>query len=231
MLNTINDIFMINEIGTITTVREVIFTILVSFVLGLMISYTYIKTYKGKFYSQTFAHTLIILGVVISIVIVAIGSNIARAFSLAGALSIIRFRSSIGDPRDIAFIFFVLGAGLASGAGLFIPAAVFTVILCALIFVLYHIDFGARDGKQKILKITVPENLNFEGLFDDLLKEHLEEFSLQSIRTTNLGTMFELVYSIRSKDNVDEKTLIDDIRSRNGNLNVTILMDEQLMNN
>ncbi|SNS62773.1 protein of unknown function [Anaerovirgula multivorans] len=231
MIQSINDIFMFNEIGTITTMREVIITIFISFILSVMISYTYIKTYKGKFYSQTFAHTLIIVGVVIAIVIVAIGSNIARAFSLAGALSIIRFRSTIGDPRDIAFIFFVLGAGLASGAGLFLPAFVFVILLCGLIFLLHYMDFGARDGKQKILKIMVPENLNFEGLFDDILEEHLEEYSLMSIRTTSLGTMFELVYSIRSKGINEEKNLMDEIRSRNGNLNVTVLLDEQLMNN
>ncbi|AOY78261.1 DUF4956 domain-containing protein [Clostridium formicaceticum] len=220
---------MLNEIGTITTLREVIITILISFLLGWMISYTYIKTYKGRFYSQTFAQTLIIVGVVISIIIVAIGSNIARAFSLAGALSIIRFRSTIGDPRDIAFIFFVLGAGLASGAGLFIPAIVFVAMLCGLIFILYNLDYGAKKEKQKILKIMVPENLNFEGLFDDLLEKYLEEFSLMSIRTTNLGTMFELMYSIKSREGTEEKALMDDIRSRNGNLNVIILLDEQLM--
>ncbi|KJF25882.1 cell division protein FtsZ [Clostridium aceticum] len=220
---------MLNEIGTITTLREVIITIVISSLLGLMISYTYTKTYKGRFYSQTFAQTLIIVGIVISIIIVAIGSNIARAFSLAGALSIIRFRSTIGDPRDIAFIFFVLGAGLASGAGLFIPAIVFVAMLCALIFILYHLDYGAKKEKQKILKIMVPENLNFEGLFDDLLQQHLKEFSLMSIRTTNLGTMFELMYSIKTKEETEEKVLMDDIRARNGNLNVVILLDEQLL--
>lgn len=220
---------MWNELGTITTLKEVVVTIFISFLLGLIISYTYIKTYRGRYYSQTFAQTLIIVGVVISIIIVAIGSNIARAFSLAGALSIIRFRSTIGDPRDIAFIFFVLGAGLAAGAGLFLPAAVFVMILSGLIYGLYYINYGSKRGKEKTLKITVPENLNFEGLFDDVLQSHLEAYSLLSVRTTNLGTMFELVYSIRTSDTVSEKALIDDIRARNGNLNVTILLDQQLM--
>lgn len=229
MLQSINDIFMLNEIGTITTIREVIITIFISFILSLIISYTYIKTYKGRLYSQTFAQTLVILGVVISIIIVAIGSNIARAFILSGALSIIRFRSAIGDPKDIAFIFFVLGAGLAAGAGLFLPAIIFVVLLSALIFLLYSLDFGNNKGKNKMLKITVPENLNYEGLFDDILEKYLEEFTLMKVQTTELGTMFELVYSIVNKADGNEKDMIDDIRSRNGNLKVILLLDQQLM--
>lgn len=231
MLQTINDIFMFNEIGTITTIREVVITVFVSFILATIISYTYIKTYKGQLYTQSFTHSLIIVGVVISIIIVAIGSNIARAFSLAGALSIIRFRSTMVEPRDVAFIFFVMGSGLATGAGLLLPAVVFVTLLCGLIFLLYYMDFGARDGREKILKIMVPENLNFEGIFDDILEEQLEDYSLMSIRSASLGTMFELVYSIRSKEGNDDKDLLDGIRSRNGNLNVTILLNEQLMNN
>lgn len=227
MLQSIQDIFMFNEIGIITTTREVVVTVFISFLLSMMIATTYIKTYKGKMYSQTFAHTLVIVGVVISIIIVAIGSNIARAFSLAGALSIIRFRSTMGEPRDIAFIFFVMGAGLTAGAGLLIPAFVFVVLLCGLIFLLYYMNFGEKDERQKILKIMIPENLNFEGLFDDVLQQYLEEYSLMMIRTAGLGTMFELIYSVRSKGPSEDKNLIDEIRSRNGNMDVILLLDQQ----
>jgi len=229
VLQSINDIFMLNEIGTITTIREVIITVFISFILCLIISYTYTKTYKGKLYSQNFVQTLVIIGVVISIIIVAVGSNIARAFSLSGALSIIRFRSSVGDPKDIAFIFFVLGAGLATGAGLFIPAIIFVILLSALILLLYSLDFGGNRGRNKLLRITVPENLNYEGLFDDILEKHLEEFTLMRVQSTELGTMFELVYSIVNKMDSSEKDMLDDIRSRNGNLKVMLILDQQVM--
>lgn len=229
MTEFLNSILQYGEATTRATVLEVSLTIGISFVLGLLISYTYIKTYRGRYYSQSFLHTLIIVGVVISVIIVVIGSNIARAFSLAGALSIIRFRSAIRDPRDVAFIFFAMGTGLACGAGLFLPAIAFTIILCGLIYLLFKLDYGSRRAMQKLLKITIPENLNYEGLFDDILKENLEYFSLLSVRTTNLGTMFELVYSIRGKEKGSEKVLMDEIRARNGNLNVTILLDEQSM--
>lgn len=230
MVESLQEIFMYNEVGIIITTREVIITLFIAFILGVIISWTYMKTYKGKLYSQIFAHTIVIVTVVISIIIVAIGSNIARAFSLAGALSIVRFRSIISDPKDIAFIFFALGAGLASGAGLFLPAICFVLILSALIFLLYYLDFAARDSKQKVLKIMVPENINFEGLFDDVLDKYLEEYSLSSIRTARLGTMFELLYSVRSRGLEEDKELMDEIRSRNGNMDVILLLDEQLIN-
>ena len=218
---------MLSDIGIRATISEIILAIAVSFSLGLIISFVYKKTYKGPFYSQDFVHTLVIIGVVISIIIVAIGSNVARAFSLAGALSIIRFRSSIGNPRDIAFIFFVMGAGLATGAGLLLPAIIFVVVLSSLIYLLHMLNYGAKKEKNKILKITVPENLNYEGIFDETFNEHLLEYTLLSVSTVSLGTLFELVYSIRISDDMSDKNLIDDIRAINGNLKVSLILDAQ----
>lgn len=229
MADRIMDIFMLQEIGTVTTIREVIITVFVSFILSMIIAYVYIKTYRGRFYSQNFVQTLVIIGVVISIIIVAIGSNIARAFSLSGALAIVRFRSIIADPKDIAFIFFVLGAGLATGAGLLVPAIIFVILLSALILLLDAVDFGKNRGKNKLLKITIPENLNYEGLFDDVLEKYLKEYTLLRVRTVELGTMFELVYSIVHGEEVNEKDMIDEIRARNGNLRVDVIMDQQYM--
>jgi hypothetical protein len=121
-MNELIDLLQLNEIGARATAVEVIFTVLVCFALQVLISYSYIRTHRGRFYSQSFVHTLIIVGVTISVIIIVIGSNIARAFSLAGALSIIRFRSAIRDPRDVAYVFFSMGVGLACGAGLFTAA-------------------------------------------------------------------------------------------------------------
>ncbi len=222
-----DDLFQLGEIGTRVTINEVIFSILISFGLGILIGLVYYKTHRGQYYSQSFVHTLIIVQVVIAIVIVAIGSNIARAFSLAGALSIIRFRSAIRDPRDVAFIFFAMGTGLAIGAGLYAPAVVFTLLLSALIFLLYKWDFAAKKERKKLLKISIPENLNYEGLFDDIFARYTEYATLISVRTTSLGTMFELLYSIRNVESISDKLIIDEIRTRNGNLNVSIVLDQQ----
>ncbi|TCK93404.1 uncharacterized protein DUF4956 [Natranaerovirga hydrolytica] len=226
-MQAINEIFKFNDIATKATISEVVITMAVSFMLSLIISFVYKKTYKGQYYSQDFVHTLVIIGVVISIIIVAIGSNIARAFSLAGALSIIRFRSSITNPRDIAFIFFVMGAGLATGAGLLVPAIVFAFILSFLIYILYLTNYGVKEDKYKTLKITIPENLNYEGLFDEVFESYHLDYKLLSVSTVSLGTLFELVYSVRTTEGVNDKEIIDDIRAINGNLNVSLILDAQ----
>lgn len=222
----LDEIFMLSNIEAAATLWEVMFAVGISFLLTLMISYVYTKTHQSTFYTQSFVHTLIIMGVVISVIIVVIGSNIARAFSLAGALSIIRFRSAIRDPKDVAFIFFVMGTGLACGTGLYVPAAFFAVIMCILILMLHYLNYGKKTQVQKTLKITIPENLNYEGHFDDLFKEHLLEANLVGVRTTNLGTMFELTYLIRTKPGLVDKKLMDQIRMRNANLGVAILMGQ-----
>ena len=226
-METLENLFRLQEIGARATAIEVIFTVVVCFALQLLISYTYIRTHRGRFYSQSFVHTLIIVGVVISIIIIVIGSNIARAFSLAGALSIIRFRSAIRDPRDVAYVFFAMGVGLACGSGLFTAAIILSVLLSLIVVLLESTDYGRVTDKAKLLKITLPENLNYEGLYDDILHKYTDQNTFLSVRTTSLGTMFEVIYSIKVKRGISEKEMIDDIRERNGNLNVALLLDEQ----
>lgn len=228
-MEQLTELLRLHEIGARATAVEVLFTIGVCFVLQMIIGYTYIRTHKGRFYSQSFVHTMVIVGVVISVIIIVIGSNIARAFSLAGALSIIRFRSAIRDPRDVAFIFFSMGVGLACGSGLFTAATLLTVMLCLVIFILEGTDFGRREDKAKLLKITIPENLNYEGLYDDILRKFTDESTFLSVRTTSLGTMFELVYSVKVKRGTSEKEMLDEVRARNGNLNVSLTLDQQMM--
>lgn len=223
----LEELFRLHEVGARATAVEVIFTVLICFALQLLITYSYIRTHRGRFYSQSFVHTLVIVGVTISVIIIVIGSNIARAFSLAGALSIIRFRSAIRDPRDVAYVFFSMGVGLACGAGLFTAAIILSVLLSLIVVLLETTDYGRNEDKLKLLKITLPENLNYEGLYDDVLNKYTDQHSFLSVRTVSLGTMFEVVYSVRVKRGISEKEMIDEIRERNGNLNVALLLDEQ----
>lgn len=227
MLEFLFDTMMLGIIETRTTVWEVVFTILLTFLLSLLISITYIKTYKGLYYSQSFAHTLVIVSVVISVIIIVIGSNIARAFSLAGALSIIRFRSAIRDPKDVAFIFLAMAVGLATGSNLHIPAIIFTLFSCSIIYLLWNLNFGSISNNKKILKVLLPENLNYDGLLDDIFEKYTDNYMLLSVRTINLGTMFELIFAIVISKDASEKEFLDAIRFRNGNLNVTLLLQEQ----
>ncbi|HHV28902.1 DUF4956 domain-containing protein [Acetivibrio mesophilus] len=219
------DIDLNTTVNTTLTLWSSLLTIIVSFALGIMISVTYIKTHVRGYYSQNFSLTLILIPSVIAVIILLVGSNVARAFSLAGAFSIARFRSTAGDPKDISYVFFSMAAGLACGVGLFGYAALFTILLCAFIVILCKIDFGAKKTCSKILKIIIPENMNYQGAFDDILKKYTTNYQLYKIKTTDLGTLFELVYTITMNSDKNEKEFIDELRCRNGNLSIVLSMD------
>jgi hypothetical protein len=210
--------------GTSISLSDSILTILVSFILGALISLTYMKTSNKSGYSENFSLTLIIIPTVIAIIVLLIGSNVARAFSLAGAFSIIKFRSAPGDPKDISYVLFTMAAGLACGVGAFEYGILFTVFLCLLMFVLNLFNFGARKTSQKLLKITIPEDLDYEGVFDDIFSEFTKGHELIKVKTTDLGSLFQLVYTVVLDDKISQKEFIDALRCRNGNLNIILSM-------
>lgn len=165
---------------------------------------------------------LIMLPTIISIIILLVGNNVARAFSLAGAFSIIRFRSTPGDTKDISYIFFTLAVGLASGMGYVGYAVIFTIILCAVMIILDSLNFAMPKSKAMVLKITVPEDLNFEGVFDEILNTNTTSWNMVKVGARDFGTLYELNYSIHLKNDVNQKKFIDSLRVRNGNLNISL---------
>jgi hypothetical protein len=198
-------------------------TMLVAIIFGLAISLTYMYTHKET-YQQSMVITLSMLPVILSIIILFVGSNVARAFSLAGTLSIIRFRSAPGDPVDIGYIFFDIAAGLACGVGLFLYGAAFVLILCLFMIILNKVKFAEPKSLTKSLKITIPENLDYQGIFNDIFDKYTTSYSLQRVKTADLGSLYELVYTVKMKNDADEKQFIDDIRCRNGNLNIILAL-------
>lgn len=211
-----------------TTISAIIaiLTILQSLVLGVIISFTYIKTKKKDGYSQNFAVTLIFLPIIVSAIILLIGSNVARAFSLAGAFSIIRFRSTPGDSKDISYVLFTMAVGLAIGCGSYIYSVFFTLSICIIMIVLNKVNFGAIKEKNETLKITIPEDLDYEGAFDDIFSNFTSFYELNKVKLIDLGSLFELTYSIKFKEKVSQKEFIDELRCRNGNLNIRLLMNK-----
>lgn len=205
--------------------QTALISILVSLILGLVISFIYMYSDKDKRYSVKFAFSLVLLPAVVAIVIMLVGSNIARAFSMAGAFALVRFRSVPGDSKDISTVFFAMSIGLATGLGYIYFAVIATVIIGAVYFILRRIEYGSFGANTKILKITIPENMNYQGAFDDLFSEYTSGTKLDMVRTTNMGSLFELTYIVRMKKNADEKKFIDEIRCRNGNLNIVLCMD------
>lgn len=198
----------------------------VSFISGAIISLTYIHTHERGRHSQNFSLTIILLPAIISTIILLIGSDIAKAFSLAGAFSIIRFRSAPGDPKDIAFVLFSMAAGLAAGVGLYGFSVVFAIILCSVMFFLNKIDFGKSNTFVKKLKITIPEDLDYEHAFDVLFNLYTDHFELTHVKTTAMGSLYQLTYDISIKKDVSTKQFMDDIRVKNGNLNISLNMLE-----
>ncbi|MCX7772344.1 MAG: DUF4956 domain-containing protein [Clostridia bacterium] len=210
--------------GSTISVVNAVLTLMTSFLLGGVISFTYMKTCTKGSFSQNFALTLVMVPTVIAVIILLIGSNVARAFSLAGAFSIIKFRSAPGDPKDIAYVLFTLAAGLACGVGYYVYAVLFTFVLCILMFILSLFGFGSSRIAQKLLKITIPEDLNYEEAMDEVLKEYTRYYELKKVRTTDLGSLYELVYNVDLDVNKSQKAFIDALRCRNGNLNITLSM-------
>lgn len=209
------------EINTTT----ILLSIGAALIFGLVISLTYIFTHKDR-HQQSFAITLTMLPIILTVIILFVGSNIARAFSLAGTLSIIRFRSAPGDPEDIGYIFFDIAAGLSCGVGLFGWGALFVAILCIFMIIISKTNFARPKSTAKQLKITIPENLDYEGVFDETLKKYTNSYILRRVKTTDLGSLFELTYSLKMIRGADEKEFIDELRTRNGNLNIVLSLAE-----
>lgn len=206
------------------SVGAAIVTMLFALVLGGIITLTYRLTQDETVYQRSLAVTLFMLPIILAVIILFIGSNIARAFSLAGTLSIIRFRSNPGDAKDIGFIFFDIAAGLACGVGLYGYGTLFVIVLCTALIIIERSGLFKTRNTQKTLKITIPEDLNYQGAFDDILGKYTKKYSLSSIRTTDLGSLFQLNYNISVGSDINEQEFLNELRTRNGNL--TIMLSE-----
>jgi hypothetical protein len=221
MLN-FTDLFA-NSMADLTFAQAVL-TMLLSIVCGAVIAATYSLTTDKGSYSSNFFTTLIFLPAVVAVIIMLIGSNVARAFSLAGAFSIIRFRSAPGNPKDITYVLFSMAAGLACGMSTFVYALVFTVVLCLCMVVLCKAKIGQPKQNDYVLKITIPESLNFKGVFDTILNDYVASYTLSKIKTADMGSVFELTYHLSISESTDIKELIDKLRCKNGNLTITLTM-------
>jgi len=216
----------INSTDVALSIRTILVAVAVALVLGLILSSTYYYTTAKKNRSASFMMSIIILPAVVAIVIVLVGGNIARAFSMAGIFTIVRFRSVPGDAKDISYIFITMAIGLSIGLGYLTLAAALTIILGLAIVLIGFTRFGAVKEKEKRLKIAIPEDMNYEGAFDDLFTKYTDSCELQKVKTTNMGTLYELNYDLIMKVNASEKDLLDAIRCRNGNLSIQLGMKE-----
>ena len=175
---------------------------------------------RGEQHSGAYAQTLALLPPVVALVIMMVNGNIGAGLAVAGTFALVRFRSAPGTAKEITGIFFTVAIGLACGMGYVGYAAVFFVIVALCALLLKKLQFGEPAGSHRQLKIMIPENLDYEGLFDDLFEKYTRSHELMRVRTTNMGTLYELVYTIELRDPNKTKEFIDAIRCRNGNLNI-----------
>ena len=216
-------IFTTTSDGSISITQSVI-AIGAALIIGFVIAAVYMFICKKEGYQKNFIIGLAMLPAVVAVVILLVGSNVARAFSMAGAFALVRFRSAPGSAKDISIVFFTMAAGLACGLGYVTFAAVFVAVMLIVLIGATAIGFGDRNIGKKQLKITIPENLNYSSVFDDLFDKYTSEYKMISVKTTNMGTMYELTYEVRLKDESQEKDFIDQLRIRNGNLNITMAL-------
>lgn len=208
-------------------VWEAIAALTLSFLLCLVIAYFYRETHQGLSYSVSFVHTMIIMGVTVSIIMLIIGSNIARAFALVGALSIIRFRNAVKDSRDVAYIFMTMAVGMATGTGFYMAAVVFTIFAAFMVYFLHRFDVGAIRTREVLLKLHVPEDMDYEEKLRDVFMEHLRDYSLLSVESLRDGSMLELVYSVEMRGEFDDAGFMKALRSVTGNRKVALLPGQE----
>ena len=211
---------MLNSIitGTEITASAFFLCTAVSLILGL--GAAALSMYKSK-YSQSFVVTLAMLPAMVQLIIMLVNGNIGAGVAVAGAFGLIRFRSAPGSAKEIGMVFLATAIGLATGMGYVAIAAVFFAVMAAFALLLTVVGFGAGAADERELKITIPENLDYDGLFDDLFQKYTRSAELNRVKTTNMGTLYELAYKIILKDSGDTKAFLDELRTRNGNLTIT----------
>ena len=200
------------------TLESFLICVFAALVLGLLTALVF--TAHGH-HTGSLTLSLAMLPPVVTLIIMLVNGNIGAGLAVAGTFALVRFRSVPGSAKEITGLFFSVALGLACGMGYVAIAGLFFVIISLFLLLLERFRFGQNSPAERQLKITIPENLDYDGLFDDLLNEYTLEHELIRVRTTNMGTLYELTYNIRLRGKDISKDFIDALRCRNGNLTVS----------
>ncbi len=190
-----------------------------SIILGVLIAYTHKITSK---YSKNFLITISVLPLLVQIVILMVNGNLGTSVAVVGAFGLVRFRSLPGTSKEILTVFFAMAIGLATGMGHIGLAIIGTIIGCVIIILFNKVTIFDINKKEKILKVSMPEDLDYTTVFDDIFEKYTKKVELEQVKSTNMGSMFDLKYLITLKKDANEKEFIDEIRTRNGNLKIIL---------
>lgn len=201
------------------SIQSLLLCSIVSIVLGIIISLVHKFTSN---YTKNFLITLALLPILVQSIILMVSGNLGTSIAIVGAFSLVRFRSLPGTSKEILSVFFAMTIGLATGMGQLIFATLVTLLVSIVIVILSKTKFGNRREEQKLLKITLPDNLDYTEVFDDIFEKYVKNYKLDNVKTVNLGSLFELTYTLTIKKDINEKSFIDELRSRNGNLKIVL---------
>ena len=217
--------FDVQDLTGTFSVGDVGIALVLSFVLSAAIGWVYRATHRNISYSQSYVQTLVILGMIISLIMLVVGSNIARAFALVGALSVIRFRNAIKETRDVGFIFLVMGIGMACGTRFYVLAIAATVAICLAIVVMQRFNWFHLSVQRQVVKVQVPadDDVDYLQQIADVLIRHTAEFELVSMESIRGGALTELLYAAKLKRGTDASTLMNELRTRNAGQRVAVL--------
>lgn len=217
------DLFNFQDLTGEFSVLDIVIVMTLSFLLSAFIGWIYKITHRGTSYTQSFVFTLVLNGMVVAMVMMIVGSNIARAFSLVGALSIIRFRNAVKETRDVGFIFFTMVIGMAIGTKFYLLAIAGAVVISLMLLIMTRFDWFAREMASQILRVQVPNGTPFDNLFDNAFIKYTSTSELISVDTVHSGLMTELTYSIGMKRAGRIQEFISEIRRLNGDNRVTLI--------
>lgn len=215
-------LFGIPQQTEIISIQETLSKMLAATVIGILIAVVYIFITEKSRRSLSFLISMIMLPAVVALVITLVGSNVARAFSIAGVFALVRFRSLPGESKDISLVFMAMAAGLSCGLGYLTLAFCVLAVLGVIVVVGFKIAANCVKNTAKQLRILIPEDMNYTGAFDDLFEKYTRGATLERVKTTNMGTLFELTYQVQMRPDADEKKFMDEIRCRNGNLKIIL---------
>ncbi len=213
---------------SVISVTDFLLCVVCALVIGLILAACFM--YKSRF-TKGFVATLALLPAVVCVVIMMVNGNVGTGVAVAGAFSLVRFRSAPGTAKEICAIFLAMATGLVVGMGYLAYGFLFAIVL-GMVSILYsHLDFGAqkRAAQYKTLHVTIPEDLDYTDVFDPILKEYTSECELTQVKTTNMGSLFRLTYNVVLRDAGKEKELIDKLRCRNGNLEISVSKQETVI--
>lgn len=223
----IKDLERFKDLTSAFTLSDVAIVLLLSFGLSVLFASVYRYTHRGTSYSQSYAQTLVLMAMVTALIMLIIGSNVARAFSLVGAMSVIRFRNAVKETRDVGFMFLAMAIGMACGTRFYMLAIFSSVVLSAVLVLMAKLDLFARRVLERLLRIRFPSGVNLEAALEPVFREHLADRRLIALEMVHGGALQEAVFTVVLKPKVEPEVFLKALQAVNDNNKAVLVVGQQ----